>query len=123
MSEPLRTADGHEVKEGLYLQEGRNLFKVSTAVGSEVSLQVCLEAGELPATTRVMNYARVRAQHLRTANPGMVQRYHDLLDIAASRPAGLSPHDFEQREGIGGCGVPQCGLSRHNPVHAGEGPL
>jgi hypothetical protein len=85
MPELLRTADGAVVKEGLYLQDGRTLLKVSTCYEREVALIVCLDKGELPEDIRVRQLASHVVTQLRTANQGLVERYHMLLD---ARPEG-----------------------------------
>jgi hypothetical protein len=123
VAEPLRTADGHEVHEGLYLQDGRTLYKVSTCYERQVALQVCLDRGELTTRTRVRQLAAGTVTGLRVANQGLVGRYHNLLDKPGRALGPMQPHGFEQLEGATGSKCRFCGLDKRNPVHRGEGPL
>ena len=76
-------------KRACTCRTGRTLFKVSTCYERNVALRVCLERGELTEGIRVQEYAAERVRHLRMANKGMVDRYHQLLDAQREPGGGL----------------------------------
>ena len=51
---PLTAADGTEIKPGLYLADGRTLYKVSELYPECVTLVVCWEHGTSPARTTAL---------------------------------------------------------------------
>jgi hypothetical protein len=80
MSAPLLTADGAEIKPGLYLQDGNTLYKVSGLYSGYVTLQVCWEHGMSPARTTVRPLADSRVCDMAVAGDRLVNRYHAYLD-------------------------------------------
>jgi hypothetical protein len=80
MVEPLFTADGAEIRSGLYLKDGRTLYKVSERYPGYTTLQVCWEHGTSPARTTVRPLADSRVADMEVAGDRQVKLYHDWLD-------------------------------------------
>jgi hypothetical protein len=80
MEEPIRTSDGAEVKELLYIQDGRTLYKVSTVYPNYITAIVCLDSGQFPARTTVRELPRTLVAQLPTATDRIVDSYHARLD-------------------------------------------
>jgi hypothetical protein len=110
----LLTADGTGIRPGLYLKDGRTLYKVSTLYASCVTLQVCWEHGAGLSRTTVRTAANSAVAAMTVATGRMIRRYHDFLDGKPNKPR---VHDFEQdpEKMPGACKFR--GLDDRNPTH------
>lgn len=77
---PMRTKDGCEMFELLYIQDGRTLYKVSTVYDHRITAQVCLDRGALPNRTRVRILTRSQVAQMTMASRRIVDSYHRKLD-------------------------------------------
>lgn len=76
----LLTADGAVPAEGLYLQSGSTLYKVSTVYPGYITAIVCLDTGTIPGRTRVRTLTPMLIRQLVLASDRIVDRYHGYLD-------------------------------------------
>lgn len=74
--------DMKDLKQNLYVQEGRTLFKVSTVYTSHVTVQVLFDKGVIPGRTSVRSISADDVKDLKPASAQIIRKYEEASGVA-----------------------------------------